>query len=111
MIVTLEKEKPSAMRDWDRFHRLTRIYHAFPVLAALSFVALFMGMTYLTKSYVLCGLVAAAAAVALLWRWTLAQHELLRWPCPHCGAQLSSKMSWSYPPKRCPHCSGAIPPK
>ena len=85
------------------------IYHAAPVVAATALVSVFLGVFFYTNSYFKSGLAAGIPAIVLIWRWSVAGRLIDKWSCPQCGQNLKRKLTWVYPPKKCPHCATPLP--
>ncbi len=92
----------------DDYLRDVRIYHWFPSLMAASVVAIFLAVFLLTTNYVLSAAAAGAPAVVLAWRWSVAAKQVDKWACPKCGSHFPKKISWSYPPEKCPQCGERV---
>lgn len=84
--------------------RVVLAYHGLPVVTALTLVAVFLGVFFFTKSFLLSGIAAAVPSFFLVWRWILAGREIDRRGCPQCGAPFPNRMYWIYPPSVCPRC-------
>jgi hypothetical protein len=85
------------------------IYRAVPAIAAIAVVSLFLGVFFFTNSYFLSGVAAGIPAIVLIWRWSVAGRLIDKWSCPRCGQNLKGKLTWVYPPKKCPHCATPLP--
>jgi hypothetical protein len=84
--------------------REIRIYHSLPTIAALMLVAIYMGLSYLTNSSLLSGIVAGAISMCIMWRWIVAARRVDQMVCTECGRSLRGRMPWIYPPKKCKYC-------
>jgi predicted RNA-binding Zn-ribbon protein involved in translation (DUF1610 family) len=95
----------SDLREW---RKGVRIYHAFPSLIAVVVVVVFLVSFFLAGSYLVAGIAAGIPALLLLWRWSVAGKLIDSYGCPRCGRSLKGKLTWVYPPAKCPHCGRAI---
>jgi hypothetical protein len=87
--------------DLKNFRKSVGIYHAFPVIAAVVAVIVFLGSVFLTDSYLFSGIAAAIPTSLLLWKWSVAAKHVDH--CPNCGSNFA-QFTWSYPPNDCPKC-------
>jgi len=90
------------------FKKEVQIYHAFPTLAAISSVGVYLLSFFVTGNFWISGAIAFLPALVLLWRWSVARKFIDRFGCPSCGRSLMGKLHWSYPPKNCPHCGATL---
>ncbi len=88
----------------DEYRRVVLAYHGIPVVTAIVLFAVFLACFYLTGSYLLSGVAAAAPSAFLIWRWILAGRQIDRGGCPKCGNSFPKKTYWRYPPNVCPRC-------
>ena len=85
------------------------VYQGFPSLGVIVLLLVFFAFLYLTQNKSVSFLVAFAAAVLVMWRWTAAGRRLNSWRCPRCSQGFSRGLPWSFPPKKCPHCGEPTP--
>jgi hypothetical protein len=93
----------------EQFRREKWFYRALPVVAGVVLLWTFVLVQKLTGNNQAGVFAAFTAAFLVMWRWKVSGLRLESWTCPGCGRHLSRRMSWSFPPKKCPNCGEPTP--